>query len=256
MINIILPITENVEGFSEFIENNLGKDIRFFVGIKENLKNKFSIKNKNVELHVYDSKANREEIINALHSCEMQKGKLLILRRPLNSEEFSMLTKSNKDIATLKAHRNNFISSIKRLAQNVVKKFFAFSYFEDISAICYGESMFELLSTCENLSMASRINKYVGLEIEEFETPIKPVKKLYNKTKNILNLMLGILFLLGSIVGGVLVCVYTKLQALTVLLVIFWIVVALMVQMVSVVNFTRTLAVGNLRYGRAEEKTI
>ena len=39
-------------------------------------------------------------------------------------------------------------------------------------------------------------------------------------------------------------------------LVIFWIVIALMVQMVSIVNFTRTLAVGNLRYGRAEEKTI
>ena len=256
MINIILPITEKVEEFSQFIETNLESDVKFFVGIKENLKDKLSVKNKNVEIHVYDNKANREEIINSLHSCKMKKGKLMILRRPLNAVEFSLLSKSSNEIATLKAHRSNFANSIKKFAQNIVKKFFAFSYFEDISAICYGESMFELLSTCENLSMATRINKYVGVDIEEFETPTKPVNKHYNKATNILNLMLGVLFLLGSIVGGVLVCLYTKLQALTVVLVIFWIVIALMVQMVSIVNFTRTLAVGNLRYGRAEEKTI
>ncbi len=253
MINIIVPIVENVDKFEEFIKKVNSKDSKVFVGIKENLADKFGVKSKNVEVHVFSSKSGKEEIINSLHSCNLQRGKILIVRRPLNDEELLSLTKSTKDIVTLKSNRNKFSRAIKNFMSNVVMKFFGFSYFEDISAICYGETMFDLLSVCSNLSMASRINKYVGVEFEEVTTLEKPVGRDYSRPKNIFNLFLGVLFFLGSLAGGICICVFTPLEVLIVILVVAWLIIALVLMFISIINFTRTVAVGKLRYGRAEE---
>lgn len=254
MINVIIPIIDDVENWKNFIENRKETNIKFFVGIKENLFDKFDIKLSNVEVHKFSNNSKKEEMINSLHTCKMKKGKLLITRRPLTDEEFVALTTSNKDITTLKARHNKFVSAFKSFISTIIRKIFAFSYFEDISAICYKENMFELLSVCQNLSMASRVNKYVGVEIEEIITKEKAVKRDYNKTKNAFSLILGLIILLGSVAGGVCVCLFTPLIALTVILVIFWIFAALTIFMTILVNFSRTIAVGELRYGRAEEK--
>lgn len=250
MINIIVPVVENVEGFKAFIKSHLKDDVKFFVGVKQSLNAEFD---KGVEVHVFKNSSNKEEIINSLHSCKMQKGKIMVIRRPLTEEEFKNLTTSTAQITTLKAKRNGFVNMFKRMARAIVKKIFAFSFFEDISAICYGEEMFELLSVCNNFSMATRLNKYVGVEIQEIETKQKPVKKQYNRFKNALLMICWSVILACSIAGGILVCVCFPLHVLNVVCVIFWIFTALMIWLGGLLNFTRTIAVGDLRYGRAEE---
>ena len=253
MINIIVPVVENVEGFSNFVNMVKGKNVKLFVGVIESLAKDFVQKVSGVELHIFSNKSKKEEIINSLATCNILAGKILLVRRPLTKKEFEQLTTSSKDIATLKAKHNKFVSFFKNLANKIIRRFFAFNFFEDISAICYNESMFQLLRVCSNFSKASRINKYVGVEIEEFETENKPVKKDYNHHKNNLILSLWTLLLLASVAGGILVCIFTPLRVLTVILVICWIFVALVLWFVGLVNFTRTVAVGDLQYGRAEE---
>lgn len=255
MINIIVPIVERVKEYQTFIDKASKRGVKIFVGIRESLAGEFKA-NKNTEIHIYTDKSKKEEIINSLHSCKMAYGKVLIVRRPLTDTEYEKLTTSNKDIVTLKAKHNKFVKAIKNFATNVIRRIFAFSFFEDISAICYGENMFDLLSVCANLSMASRINHYVGLDIEEIVTTEKPVKKEYNKFKNVLKFLIYWLILGGSVAGGVLVCMLTPLYALTVIAVVFWIIMALMLWLVGLVNFTRAVTVGQLRYGRGEEKEI
>ena len=68
MINIFIPIIENVEGFCEFIAKHKEKEAHIYVGIRKSLKEKFvSINNNNnVEIHIFDDKAKKEEIINEL----------------------------------------------------------------------------------------------------------------------------------------------------------------------------------------------
>ncbi len=254
MINVIVPVVEDAEKFSNFIQNTKKTGVKFFVGVHESLAKNFS-KSKDVELHIYGDKANKEEIINSLHTCKMKKGKVLILRRVLTEDEWTKLTSSSGDIATLKAKHNKFVTAIKNFGSMIVRKFFAFNFFEDISAICYGESMFELVSVCANLSMATRVNRYVGLDIQEFETESKQVKKQYSHWKTISIFLLWTLVLLGSIAGGTLVCIFTEVWSLTILLVIFWIIVAIMFWLVALINFMRAITVGDLRYGRAEELT-
>ncbi len=253
MLNIILPIVQDAEKFNDFIKRVNSKNVKFFVGVKNSLAT-FISPAKNVEIHVFNDKSNKEEIINSLHSCKLEKGKILIARRPLTDEEFKNICLSQADIVTLKANHNRFVRFLKDLSTKIVKRFFAFSFFEDISAICYGENMFELISVCSNLSMASRINKYVGVELEEVVTSEKSVKKDYNRGLNLLKFAFWCLILLGSITGGVLICVYNQIQVLIGILIAFWIITALIIWCIGLINFTRTIAVGNLRYGRAEEK--
>ena len=113
--------------------------------------------------------------------------------------------------------------------------------------------MFELLSVCSNFSMASRINKYVGVTHQEIITENKPVKKDYSRWKNSLSLLFWILLFAGSIAGVACVCIFAKIHVLTVILLICWLLVSLAFLLIGIVNFTRTVTVGNLRYGRAEE---
>ncbi len=254
MINIFIPIVENVEGFCEFIAKHKEQDKHIYVGIRESLKAQFSTTNDNVEIHVFADKSNKEEIINGLAKCERVKGKLLLLRRPLTDSEYKDLVTSDSEITTLRAHHNRFVTWLKNFARRVIKRFFAFSFFEDISAICYDEFLHEFVSSCTNLSMATRINKYVGVEVEENITPTAPVKKDYNRAKNAGILAVALLTLSASIAGAGCIFAFVKpLRALFVVLVIAMLFVSLTVFSILLIHFTRTLAVGNLEYNAAEE---
>lgn len=257
MINIFIPIVENVEGFCEFVAKHKEKDKHIYVGIRKSLKEKFVITNDNVEIHIFDDKSNKEEIINGLQKCERVKGKLLLIRRPLTDDEYTALTTSESEITTLKAHHNKFVTWFKNLARKTVKKFFAFSFFEDISAICYGEFLHEFVESCPNLSIATRVNKYVGVDVEEIETTTPSVKKDYSKTKAGFKLATGCLILGGAIAGaGCIFAFVNPLRAIFVVLVLAMLFVALMVFGIFIVNYVRTVAVGNLEYKAGTEVEV
>lgn len=257
MINLIVPVVEEPEKFAAFVNEFLAKNksAKIFVGIRTSLVQNFlAKKSKNIQVLQFDDKAKKEEIINSLHSCKFQKGKILIARRALEKEECEKLLSSTADITTLKAHHNKFVSFFKKLATNIIKRIFALSFFEDISAICYGENMFELISVCANLSMASRINKYVGVDLCEIETKHKPVKSEFSKLKTISLFYLWMLLFLGSVVGGMCICVFASSRALVVVAVIAWIAIALMFFLAGLFNFIRTITVGDLHIGKAQQK--
>lgn len=254
MNNVILPIVERVEDYKKFILNHQDKDIKFFVGITEKLKNSLDIKAKNVEIKVFADGSNKEQIINALHSCKLKKGNILIVRRPLTDDEFLKLTNSESDISVLKPKHNKFFSMIKKWLAMLIKKIFAFNFFGDISAICFKENMFELLCVCKNLSMASRLNKFVGVSVEEIQTSQKGVKKEYNRWSAFLKFLFWCLILGLSIGAGVCICLFSKVHVLIIVLVVFLIFVAFMFWlMVGLLGLIRTIEVGDLTYGRAQQ---
>lgn len=256
MINILVPIVESESEFAQFIQSKKSKNYKFFVGIKQSLSKDFVVNSKNVEVHIYADNSNKEEIINSLHSCKLSEGKIMILRRVPTENEFAALENSNKDIVTLKAKRSRFSTAIKNLIGNIVKKIFAFNYFEDISAICYGQNMYQLLSVCQNLSMASRINKYVGVEIEEIETESKSVKKQHNRFATALNFVLFSLLLLASVAGFVCLFVFAEMTVLYGVLAVMGLVFVVLIYLMALMNFLRALAVGKTHFGRAEEILI
>ena len=191
-------------------------------------------------------------MINSLHSLKLKKGRIMVVRRPLTQDEFERLSTSEKDIAVLKRKRGKLVAKIKKMIEKIIKKFFSFTYFEDISAICYKENLFYLLSVCGNFSMATRVNRYVGIEIEEIETQEKQVRKIYSRTKNFLKLLVGTLFFLGCVAGIVCMCIFCPINPLFIVLFVIMAFLGGALFAVCILNFTRTIAVGKLRWGKAQ----
>ena len=253
MINLVIPITENLEEYVEFIKKHNDRQTKIYVGLTEDLHKSWT-KIPGVEVRVYKNESNREQILNALHKIPKKKGELFVVRRPLTDEEYENLVSSEYDVATLYRKRNRFVTFFKNLARTIIRKIFAFSYFDDISAVKYGEDMHELVESFPNLSMASRINRYVGLYVEEIETEQKPAKPLYDKFYNGMWLALAILFLVTSVFDGVLIFIMVpNIWVLWALLIIAWWLIALAILCVVLIKFTRTIAVGDLYYDSAEE---
>lgn len=253
MLNVIVPITENSEKFSDFIKRHAGKNVKFYVGVTESLAEKLS-KVSGVEVHVYKNGTKKEEILNALHKLDIKRGKILVARRPLEDEEFEKLSNSTAEVSSLRAHHNKFISFFKNLARKIIRRVFSFLYFEDISAVCFSENLFELMSACPDLSMATRINRYVGVEVAEYETTQKPVKKEFSHLKAALWLGISLLIALGSISGGILIFVFIPhLWAVYVLLILAWWAVAIAFGLFGCVKFIRATTIGDLNFDAGEE---
>ena len=134
MINLIIPITENLEEYVEFIKKHNDKQTKIYVGLTEDLHKSWT-KIPGVEVRVYKNESNREQILNALHKIPKKKGGLFVVRRPLTDEEYENLVTSEYDVATLYRKQNRFVTFFKNLARTIIRKIFAFSYFDDISAV-------------------------------------------------------------------------------------------------------------------------
>ena len=72
MINIFVPIVEDVERFSEFVSKHTENTTHIFVGIRASLKDKFVVSNKNIEIHVFDDKTKKRG--NDKQSAKMREG--------------------------------------------------------------------------------------------------------------------------------------------------------------------------------------
>ena len=253
MLNVIVPITENPEKFSDFIKKHAGKNVKFYVGVTEGLAEKLP-KISGAEVHVYKNGTKKEEILNALHKLGIKKGKILVVRRPLEDEEFEKLSNSKAEVSSLRTHHNKFVSFFKNLARKIIRRVFSFLYFEDISAVCFSENLFELMSVCPDLSMATRINRYVGVEVAEYESTQKPVKKEFSHLKAALWLGFSLLIALGSIAGGILIFVFIPhLWAVYVLLILTWWAIAIACGLFGCVRFIRAITIGDLNFDAGEE---
>ncbi len=254
MINVVVPITEKVEEFNDFIKKFSSKDVKFYVGVTKNLADKIE-KKTGAQIFVFENKSNREQIINALHEIKKEKGKILVVRRPLSEKEFSSLTKSKAELVSLKKHRNKFANFFKNLGRVIVRKIFAFSVFDDISAVCFGESMFDLLSVCPKLSIERRVNKYIGVSYEEVETSEKTAKVLYNKPKTIGLYFLETLFFLANIAGGILIFIFVKnLLFVFGMLIVLWWLLAIFLWMMCTTFFVRTVELGDVENEKAKQE--
>ena len=251
MINVLVPIVDNSEEYQKFISDCSTKGVKFYVGVKEKLL--FESKSKNTKIIVFSNNALKEEIINSLHAEKMEEGKTLVIRRPISKEEFEKLLASTADITYLKKKRNKFSCFFKKFAGWIVRKTFAFNFFEDISAVCFGQNMFDLLKSCSNLSTATRINKFVGVSCENIETNNACAKVSYSKTKTAFKFLAGLLFFLASVAGVVLISIFCSPGPVHVLFMILWLVIALTALLICLMSLIRTITIGELGYGKAEK---
>ena len=115
------------------------------------------------------------------------------------------------------------------------------------------ENIFELISALTNLSYISRINRFVGLTIGEVATSEKATKRDYDRFSVTTNFLSSFLFFVITIMLSVILCTSLGNSVLNVLLAFTITFVGFVFFLIALLNLARTVAVGRLRFGRAEE---
>lgn len=251
-VNLILPITENLDAYLKMIDSIKDKNIKIFIGVVEKFKEQIKLKNKNVTITFFKNKSKKEEIINTLHSQISLRGKILIARRPLATTELTELLNSSADITTTTLERSKISTFFRNLLQKIIRRVFAFSYFDDISAVCFGENMFDIITSLTNLSYISRIDRFVGVERKEILSTTPPPKKEFDKYKTVLNFLFWFLIFGACVAGSVCMLCYLNITFLLILCVVALLLIACLVFAISLLTLLREMAVGSLRMGRAE----
>ncbi len=252
MINVIVPVVDRPQEYLSML-NEISKrgDCVVFVGALK----KFSDVDfpKNVVLKYYKNASYKEEIINSLHSIPKNFGKTMVVRRPLAKEEFASLAENKADIAYLKKSKSRFASFWAGIWKKLIKKLFSFYYFEDISAICFSENTFNLINSLTNLSYVTRIDRFVGLKEEAVSSSEPSPKREYDKFDASVKLISWVLVLALLVCVSVLICTSFRPIAIMILISILLCTIGITALFLAILNFVRTLYVGTLRHGRAEE---
>lgn len=226
-------------------------DVKVFIGVDEKFKiDKLS---GNFVIKYFKTKSAKEEIINSLHTIKKENGGIMVVRRPLLESEFTGLISKEEDIVTLNKERNKISQGWRKFWQKVIRRFFAFYYFDDISAVYFKENIFELISALTNLSYISRINRFVGLTIGEVATNEKATKRDYDRFSVTTNFLSSFLFFVITVMLSVILCTSLGNSVLNVLLAFTITFVGFVFFLIALLNLARTVAVGRLRFGRAEE---
>lgn len=252
MINVIVPLVEKPQEYLSMIsEISKNRDCVIYVGTLSKFKDLAFPKN--VIVKFYKNNSSKEEIINSLHSIKKEFGKILVIRRPLTKEEFTALTSCKADICYLKKPKSRFSAWWANVWEKLIKKIFAFYYFEDISAILFQENTFNLINSLTNLSYISRIDRFVGFKQEEVASENRSPKREYDKFGAYSKLIGWTLFFVLMLLISIIISSSFKPVAIMVLLSILLCTIGIMAMFMAILNFVRTLYVGNLRHGRAEE---
>ena len=252
MINIILPIIDKFEEYEKMLEYlSKKRDIKVYIGADEKFKDKNF--DKKFVVKFFRSKSQKEEVINSLHSIEKKRGGTMVVRRPLSEREFEELISREEDIVTLNKSQSSFTRGWKNFWRKVITRFFAFYYFEDISTVYFKENMFELVTSLTNLSYISRINRFVGLSFGVVETTEKSVKKDFDRFTTAVNFLSFFLFLVICVMCSVILCTTLGNTVVYVLLAFTITLIGFVFFLISILNLARTVSVGQLRFGKAEE---
>lgn len=252
MINVIVPLVEKPQEYLSMIsEISKNRDCVIYVGVLNKFKD--LLFPKNVIVKYYKDNSGKEEIINSLHSIKKEVGKILVIRRPLKNEEFTALISSKGDICYLKKPKSRFSRWWANIWKKLIKKIFAFYYFEDISAILFQENIFNLINSLTNLSYITRIDRFVGLKQEEVASVKRSPKRDYDKFDAYSRLVGWTLFFVLMLLISIIISSSFKPVAIMVLVSILLCTIGIMAVFMAILNFVRTLYVGKLRHGRAEE---
>ena len=196
MINVLIPITENLQDYSKMITSiSMYSDVNIIVGITESLNEKV-VKEDNVNYFVFENAANKEEILNALGKFVLA-GKILILKKPLSKKDFEKVIFTKEKIVVQKIQpKNRFVAFFTKIWHAIVKLFFGVAFYEgDTSVIMFNEDLADVLIQTGNISYNSRVNRWRGITEQTIDLDDKnkvgyPVDKKQNL---IYSVMVGVL---------------------------------------------------------------
>ena len=210
MINVLVPITIYKKKYEKLL-TELGErgDVNLFVGVVSKVKQEITYIPDEM-VYVYDESADKESIINAL-SSQMEEGDVVILRQPISVREFDEMISKDENVVTADVKRGRISNFFFRIWQRILKMFIGVNLYEgNTAAIYFSENLFPILIESGNLSFASRVDRWIG--VEKTTADVKVEKEKYQadpKTIFKYCLIADIALLIAALVTTF-VCIFTN----------------------------------------------
>lgn len=172
----------DVQKLNRFLYENVN-DYELVVACNKKYK---GLMTQNVVECIFDENANPDEVINTLiPKCG---GEFLILVRKIENNNFGPILevakklKSQKQIVVIKKQSNVITRFFKKIFSFVVKFLYGYQLFDsNLAVMGYGEIPFSVLKQTPNCSTFTKINKWVGVTIDEVECVTPKVKLSQHK---------------------------------------------------------------------------
>ena len=164
MINVLIPITVNNKKYKEILlELAENENINLLVGVSNQIRNEFGYLNQEL-IHIYDDSFDKESILNALFT-KVKDGSVVVMRQPITIKEFDKMVNTDEHIATCRKERNTFMSYVMKVWQKILKMFLGVNlYSGDTAVVYFSEVLLPVLFESKNLSYASRVDRWIGVE--------------------------------------------------------------------------------------------
>lgn len=176
MINVLVPITNYNKKYKDILlELSERSDVNLFIGVNNKSKDELGyIDGRGVR--IYDDSFDKESILNSLFN-KVKDGDIVIMRQPITIKEFDRITTSGEHIVTCKKERNSVKAFFFKLWQKILKLFLGVNlYAGDTSVVYFSEVLLPVLVESGNLSYASRVDRWIGVEKTTADVKCEPEK--------------------------------------------------------------------------------
>lgn len=216
MINVLIPITSNVESYKKIIDS-LGQlnEVRVLIGIVSSLKNKIDFVAENTDVFEFEDGSKKEEIINGMQSKIPADGALMILRRPITIEEFYSFAKRKEDIVVIKKKRSKVGNFFFNLWQKILKSVLGLKLYDgDYGAIMFNDVVASVSNQSNDLSFTSRADRWRGVNTSSVEVKGESPRTEIDKKNIAISSVVGALMLVLGVTVTLLVALLTKVSTM------------------------------------------
>lgn len=215
MLNVVIPITSNIEKYYDFLNGIADAfDIQVCVGVShkyyQELINRYQYID-NFKLFEFDNREGKEQMINAMQDY-LENGSIMVLRKPISLKEFEKIIKSESDIVTCKKSRTTVKTFFFKIWQKITKVLLGVkTYAGDFSMVYFNDDIADVVMRTGNLSYSSRVNRWKGIRQGVITTDAPADKLEKDHALNVKYLLFAIaLFAVGAVVTAI-VSIFVKM---------------------------------------------
>lgn len=254
MVNIVIPIVNNLKSYKKLLSTlNGAEDINVLVGVCSSMASQIHLNSENIFIIEFEDGSSRESMINSLQKYLVE-GSVLILRKAITVDELYNFLKSKKDVVVCEHQSNVVVKFFIFLWQKILKMILGLKLYEgDTSVIFFNDEISSVLFSTNDLSFATRVDKWRGLEQSTVKVEGKAVKTDIDHKSILKFIMISILSLAVAVSVTVCVSIFVPVTIIIGLLLFCLDVICLSIFAIMMVLIIFNVIVGKKHFENAKE---
>lgn len=255
MIDVLIPIVDKASDYQKAIEAISDmEELNIILGVTNTLAKELNFDYPNVTVQIFKNGSKTEEIINAMQRF-VESDNVFIARKPFTREEFMEFINADADIVTCELPKGNaFTRFFRRVWALIIKHIFGVKFFQgDTSLVYFNEGVGSLLDKVNNLSYATRIDRWRSIKQETVKTSYPRAMPATDMRTNIILIVCSVLSLLLGLAVTLIVAFLAKITPLVIVLLICLDIVCLSVSLFLIITYLFNRKIGKRDFMKAIE---